>query len=320
MQSVTGIHHITAIAGDPQENLAFYQGVLGMRLVKRSINQDAPDTYHLFFADNAGNPGTDLTFFPWPHLGPGRQGAGNWGEVALTIPPGSSAYWQQRFDRFAVDYDARQQRFGETVLPFRDPHGMQLALIETDLYDGFHYAAWSAGPVPAEYQIRGLGGVRLMVRSQEATAGFFSTALGFVAGESENGWQRYSVGQGVSGQRFDLMVTSDAPRGEWGVGSVHHVAWRVPDQEQGRAFRERIVQSGGRPTDSIDRFWFTSIYTREPGGALCELATDGPGFSVDEELEKLGSSLVLPSWYEPQRTQIEAGLPALQDVDVETYR
>ncbi|AFG37910.1 ring-cleaving dioxygenase [Spirochaeta africana] len=320
MQNVTGMHHITAISGDPQENLAFYQGVLGMRLVKRSINQDAPDTYHLFFADHQGNPGTDITFFPWPQMGPAQHGAGNWGEVSLTVPPGSIPYWQERLTRFGIKTGEPHARFGEMVLPFSDPHGMQLSLLEAELYSGFGYTPWENSPVPAEYQIRGLGGVRLTVRASDATARFFHDAMGFSATRQEGGWQRFTIGEGASGQRFDVLVDPTAPRAKWGVGAVHHVAWRATDPDQLEQVRLAISAAGGRPTDHIDRFWFVSVYVREPGGALCEIATDGPGFGVDENMENLGEALVLPSWYEPHRAEIEAGLPALQDIDPGQYR
>ncbi|MFW6363759.1 MAG: VOC family protein [Spirochaeta sp.] len=320
MSTVTGIHHITAISGDPQETLEFYQGVLGMRLVKRSINQDAPDTYHLFFADAEGHPGTDITFFPWPHLGAGRHGAGNWGEVALSIPPDSLQYWQNRMERFQVDADQPETRFGEKVLPFRDPHGMRLSLVESPLYQGFAFTPWEKGPVPAEYQIHGLGGVQLVTRDITSFENFFGTALGFQPSAKEGRIQRYSVGEAAAGQRIDVRLDASSPRGNWGIGSVHHVAWRAPDTEALDVFRQAIRVAGGNPTDDIDRFWFVSLYVREPGGALCEIATDGPGFGVDESMDDLGTSLVLPSWYEAQRQKIENGLPPLRDVDPGEYR
>ena len=320
MQYVHGMHHITAISGDPQENLAFYQGVLGMRLVKRSINQDAPDTYHLFFADGEGHPGTDITFFPWPRMGPGRSGAGNWGEVALTIPRGSIGYWKQRLEHFSVQSGEPETRFGEQVLPFTDPHGMRLALLESDVYSGFEFTPWTDSPVPETHQIRGLGGVRMITRDGDATRRFFEHALGFQPAGEENGWQRYVVGEGAAGQRFDVFHDPDARRASWGVGSVHHVAWRSEDREELEGFRTAIADAGGQPTDHIDRFWFVSVYVREPGGALCEIATNGPGFAVDEPVESLGQRLVLPSWYEPHRDEIEAGLPQLSEIETKDFR
>ncbi len=310
-----GIHHITAIAGDPQQNLDFYAGVLGMRLVKRSVNQDVPDTYHLFYADAAGNPGTDLTFFPWPALAPVKRGAGQWDEVSLGVPAGSLEYWRSRIAAAgapgAVSVGEVVTRFGERTLPFIDPHGMRLALVEDQSYDGFVSEPWHDSVVPADKQIRSLAGVRLVERSGEPSVSFLAEALGFRAGASEGGWQRFTVGEGASGQRIDLKLDPDAPRGQWGVGAVHHVAWRVPDAEAQSAVQHAIAAAGGRPTQVIDRFWFRSVYVNEPGGALLEVATDGPGFSVDEAPQNLGESLVLPEWLEPQRAQIEAALPPL---------
>ena len=312
MQNTIGIHHITAIAGDPQENLDFYVGVLGMRLVKRSVNQDVPDTYHLFFADGEGHPGTDLTFFPWPALPPVRRGAGQWDEVALGVPPGSLDFWQPRLSSAGVRCGAVETRFGERVLPFEDPHGMRLALIEAPEYAAFEFAPWDEGPVPVEHQIRTLAGVRLVERDDSATVRFLSEGLGFRRGETEDGWTRYIVGDGAAGQRVDLRIEAQAPRGQWGVGAVHHVAWRATDSDQQRMAQQAIAGVGGRPTAVIDRFWFKSIYVTEPGGALFEVATDGPGFSVDEDPAHLGEALVLPSWLEPARADIEAQLPVLR--------
>lgn len=311
MTHVSGIHHITAIAGPPGENHSFYTEVLGLRLVKKSINQDVPDTYHLFFADGAGNPGTDLTFFPWPEMGPGRVGTGVWGEVSFVIPPGSLDYWQKRLRDAGIDVQSRETRFGEAVLPFTDPHGMLLSLTETEMYEEFSFAAWDQSPVPTHHQIRALGSVRLSVRDDAATTEFLAGAFGFSPAETDGNWTRYTVGTGSGGQRIDIRVDSDEPRGKWGVGAVHHVAFRIPDDEQELTVRNQIVARGGQPSPVIDRFWFKSVYVREPSGALCEVATDGPGFAADEDPRHLGESLVLPPWYESQRAQIEAVLPAL---------
>jgi glyoxalase family protein len=308
---VTGLHHITAIAGDPQENLDFYVGVLGMRLVKRSINQDVPDTYHLFYADGAGTPGTDLTFFPWPNLGAKREGIGLWTEVYLRIPPGSMSYWQERLTEHHVNVDAQESRFGTPALPFRDPHGMRLALMETEASPAQPSKAWTEGPVPAEHQVGGLAGARLLERSDQETVRFFHRAFGFREIGSEEGWTRYAVGEGAAGQYFDLQVIPDGRRGQWGVGAVHHVAWRTADESTQTELQRQIASTGRAPTQVIDRFWFKSVYVMEPGGALCEVATDGPGFAVDEDPQHLGERLVLPEWYEPQRTQIEKALPEL---------
>lgn len=312
MATVNGIHHVTAISGDPQETVDFYVGLLGLRLVKRSVNQDVPDTYHLFFADGAGNPGTDITFFPWPSMGPKRPGIGLWDEIYLTIPQGSLSWWRSRLKSAGIEVGEEERRFDEAVLPFEDPHGMSLALVEAESYEGFDFEVWAGSPVPEEYQIRSLGGARLQERSGEATESFLSRAFGFRKVAEENGWIRHVVGEGKAGQRIDLRVIPDGRRGQWGVGAVHHVAWRVPGDREQLEIRTQVMSAGRPPTEVIDRFWFRSVYVMEPGGALCEVATDGPGFSVDESPERLGESLVLPDWLEPDRKAIEAALPEIR--------
>lgn len=311
MTHVSGLHHITAISGPPQETVDFYIGTLGLRLVKRSINQDVPDTYHLFFADGAGHPGTDITFFPWPSMGPGRAGAGVWGEVAFSIPEGSADWWQERLAAAGVAVTGIEDRFGERVVVATDPHGMAVALVETHQYEGFAFAPWSDSTVPADRQIQALSSVRLVVREMAPTAAFLAEAFGFAPTATQEGWTRFTVGEGVGGQRIDIIEDSDARLGKWGVGAVHHVAFRVPDDPEEAAVRSQVIAAGGAPSQVIDRFWFRSVYVREPSGALCEVATDVPGFSVDEDPNHLGETLVLPPWYEQQREAIEAVLPPI---------
>ena len=315
--TVRGLHHVTAIAGAPQENLDFYVGVLGMRLVKRTINQDVPDTYHLFYADAKGTPGTDLTFFPWPELGPKREGIGLWQEIYLTVPPGSLDYWRGRLRDLGTKAGARvgveETRFGVRTVPFTDPHGLNLALMEAEPYKEFEPSSWTDGPVPPDRQILGLAGARLTERSGEPTVRFFEHAFGFREIGTEGDWTRYAVGEGKAGQTIDLKVIPDGGRGQWGVGAIHHVAWRAADSGEQQEIQRQVSSTGRPPTEVIDRFWFKSVYVMEPGGALCEIATDGPGFSVDEDPARLGERLVLPEWYEPQRHQIEAVLPPLRD-------
>ncbi len=303
---ITGLHHVTVIAGDPQQNLDFYVGVLGIRLVKRTVNQDAPDTYHFFYADGAGNPGTELTFFPWPNMPPGRRGTGLTDEVALAVPPGSLDYWAARLAAHGVTPGARETRFGEATLPFADPHGLALALVET-AHRAF--TPWDASPVPAEHQIRGLHGVRLDARDRAVTARFLGAGLGLTAVAEEGGWTRYAAG-GVagSGRVVDVRETPRTPRGMWGVGSVHHVAFRVPDDAAELVAQRTVRAAGAQVTDVIDRFWFHSVYFREPGGALFEIATDVPGFAVDEDPAHLGERLILPPFLEGQRADIERAL------------
>ncbi|HVF99258.1 MAG TPA: ring-cleaving dioxygenase [Chloroflexia bacterium] len=306
---VHGIHHITAIAGNAQENLDFYAGVLGMRLVKRSVNQDDPGTYHLFYADAEGHPGTDLTFFPWANMPSGRKGYGLSVEVPLAVPSGSLGYWSKRLAHYGVETAPPETRFGEHTLPLRDPHGMELALVETD--DPRLFTPWEGSPVPVERQIRGLHAARLWERNLDNTARFLTSALGFERLGADGGWVRFGVRGGGSGNVVEIREVPDARLGQWGVGSVHHIAWRVPDDEAELAMRRQVIVAGGRPTDVIDRFWFKSVYFREPGGVLFEIATDGPGFATDENPAHLGEQLVLPPWLEASRPAIEAALPEL---------
>ncbi len=310
-QTVRGLHHVTAIAGPAQENLDFYAGILGMRLVKKSVNQDDPGTYHLFYADAEGHPGTDLTFFPWSEIAPSREGWGLSSEVSLAVPPGSLGYWSGRLQRNGVQLSEPEVRFGEHVLPLRDPHGLRVALVESDESLGRSFGPWSDSPVPAEHQVRGLHGARLVERDLVTTTGFLTNAMGFRHAGTENGWHRYTVGEHTSGGHVDLIEAPLANRGAWGTGSIHHLAWRVDDDAHEAEMRAAVTAAGAQPTPVIDRFWFHSVYFREPGGVLFELATDGPGFGVDEDRARLGEKLVLPPWLEPNRGAIEAVLPKL---------
>lgn len=310
MRSVHGLHHVTAISGPAQENLDFYAGILGMRLVKKSVNQDDPGTYHLFYADAEGHPGTDLTFFPWAHLAPPRPGHGLSSEVSLAVPPGSLTYWGERLERYGVAVGSIAPRFGEPTLKLRDPHGMSVALAESESALARPFTPWEASPVPVERQIRGLHGARMREHDLARTTSFLTEKLGFRHLATEDGWHRYGVEGGGSGAWVDLAEAPEERRGGWGVGSIHHLAWRVDDEEHQLEIR-RQIEEVVHPTPVIDRFWFRSVYFREPGGVLFELATDGPGFAVDEDPAKLGESLVLPPWLEPQRAEIEGLLPAL---------
>lgn len=304
-----GLHHVTAIAGDPQENLDFYVGTLGLRLVKKSVNQDAPGTYHLFYADGEGTPGTDLTFFPWPDMRPARPGAGLVTEVTFAVPEGELDAWRERLEARGVEVGAPERRFGERTLRFRDPHGLPLGLVETA--DERAWTPWEGGPVPAVRQLRGMHAVRLRVRGLGPTRAVLADVLGFEAAGEEDGWHRFGSDGGGSGRWVELQEAPDERRGSWGVGGVHHVAWRVEDDREQLSLREAVLDAGLRPTPQIDRFWFRSVYFEEPGGVLFELATEGPGFARDEAPERLGETLVLPPWLEPKREEIEGSLPAL---------
>ena len=310
--TVHGLHHVTAIAGDPQENVEFYTGVLGMRLVKKSVNQDAPDTYHLFYADEVGSPGTDLTFFPWPDLPRARPRVGQIVEVPFAVSPGSLGYWQERLDDHNVTTQDVETRFGERTLPFEDPHGLRLALVETD--DEREFESWQHSPVPVEHQVRGMHSVRMWEPELEPTETLLTEVMGFTKVDESEGWHRYGVEEGGSGTLAEVKVVNQNPRRSprgGGTGAVHHAAWRMRDSDEQIELRDSIERVGLQPTPQIDRFWFKSVYFREPGGVLFELATDGPGFTVDEDREDLGTSLVLPPSMEDQRDEIEANLPPL---------
>jgi glyoxalase family protein len=230
--------------------------------------------------------------------------------VALAVPVGTLPWWAARLREAGVRVEAPVTRFGERALPFADPHGLALALVESDAVRPF--TPWDDGPVPADRQVRGLHGVRLVERDLDATTRFLVSALGFVPAGEEDGWHRYAVGDGGSGRTIDVRAAPpDTPRGRWGTGAVHHVAWSVPDDATELAVRERVREAGRRPTEVIDRFWFRSVYFMEPGGALFELATEGPGFAVDEPEAALGTRLVLPPWLEARRAEIEGALTAL---------
>ncbi len=306
--AVTGLHHVTAISGDAQQNLDFYTGLLGLRLVKRTVNQDVPDTYHLFYADGDGRPGTDLTFFPWPNMPPARQGIGLTMEVGFSVARGSLDWWAERLESAGIRCTP-EERFGERSLSFSDPHGLGLSLTETD--GPLVTAPWDRSTVPMAHQLRGFHAVRLWERDLVRTARFLTDGLGFEETGEQAGWHRFEVGDGGPGRRVEVRELPEERRGSWGTGAVHHVAFRVDDDDHQARIRERVAAAGQQPTEVIDRFWFRSIYFREPGGALFEVATDGPGFAVDEDPSALGERLILPPWLEARRSEIEADLAPL---------
>ena len=310
MRSINGLHHITAIAGPAQENLDFYSGVLGMRLVKKSVNQDDPGTYHLFYADAEGHPGTDLTFFPWTQMAPPRMGHGLAVEVSLEVPKDSLDYWGARLESYGAKAGEIETRFGDRTLPLADPHGLRVALVEPAKGSGRQFAPWDRSTVPPERQVRGLYGAQIWQRQLAPTADFLTKILGFKTFGEERGWTRYGFDNAAG--VLDMREAPDARRGGWGVGSIHHLAWRVDDETHQLAVRNQVESAGRRPTPVIDRFWFKSVYFQEPGGVLFELATDGPGFAVDEDREHLGEMLVLPPWLEASRSRIESVLPPLR--------
>jgi glyoxalase family protein len=300
--SVTGFHHITAIAGSPQGNVNFYAGALGLRLVKRTVNFDDPLTYHLYYGTELGAPGTILTFFAWPNAYRGRVGAGQVNATALAVPPGSLDWWQDRFKTLWVNSDKPVKRFGENVLPFRDPDGLPLELVET----GDPRPAWKQSRVPEAMAIRGVHSVTAHEEGYERTAGLLTDSLRFTPAGQEGNRFRYQIGE--AGGFIDLLCTPDGPHSRGGAGAVHHIAFRVKDGSDQLAWRGTLVRANMNVSPVLDRQYFHSIYFREPGGVLFEIATDPPGFTADEPKESLGESLKLPPWLEGARAQIEAGL------------
>ena len=311
MKTVTGLHHVTCIAAPAQENLDFYAGVLGLRLVKKSVNQDDPGTYHLFYADAAGHPGSDLTFFPWAQMAPSRDGHGLSTEVSLAVPPDSLVFWSARLQRYGVPLANAEVRFGEHVLPLRDPHGLRVALVESNDSLGREFEPWNESPIPVEHQIRGLEGARMSEGNLGLTTGFLENSMGFKRiGRKVNGIA--TVWPAANPDATSMCASCRARGAARGAqGSIHHIAWRVDDEAHQAAVRNDVINGGAHPTPVIDRFWFKSVYFKEPGGVLFELATDGPGFGVDEDMAHLGETLVLPPWLEPERAAIEAVLPKL---------
>jgi glyoxalase family protein len=309
-----GIHHVTAISGKPTRNLDFYARTLGLRFVKKTVNYDDPGTYHFYYGDEAGSPGTILTFFPWEHASPGRGGLGLGLTTAFRVPAGSIGYWTHRLIAKGVKHEALIKRFGEPVLSFADPDGMGLALVGAAGAEG--EAAWSNGEIPAEHAIRCFHGVTLMLDSAAATGAILTDVLGFEEagreGAPEGALVRYRA-SGGNGGVVDIRVAKGFLAGRMGRGSVHHVAFRAADDaEQARMARQLVKSHGMHPTEQKDRQYFRSVYFREPGGVLFEIATDQPGFAIDEPLATLGTELKLPGFLEPRRKELEAVLPSLE--------
>lgn len=307
--NIIGIHHITAMAGDAQRNVDFYVSVLGLRLVKRSINQDVPDVYHLYYGDAVGSPGTAMTFFPFGRAARGRRGSGEIGRVSFAAPPDSKEFWSAHLSRSGVVFTAHAERFGESFLAFEDPDGLRIELVFTDRHQ--LAAPWKQSTVPVEYAIKGFHGVEIMLNDGGPTAEVLTDVLGARTVDAAGDRVRYVIGTGQDEVYIDLSIDPALPPARQSAGSVHHLAWRVTDDESHRYWQQRVSGHGLGPTEVIDRFYFHSIYFREPGGVLYEIATDNPGFTVDEPESTLGSSLVLPPWYEPQRSLIEHALPPL---------
>jgi len=314
MTKVRGIHHVSTIASDPQRNIDFFAGLLGLRLVKRTVNFDDPETYHLYYGDEVGTPGCIMTFFPWPGAKPGRQGPGEVAVVSFSVVPHSIGFWLERFVRHGVKHEQPISRGSgddaERVLAFRDHDGAMYELV------GHEAAAsrpsWTEAPgIPAEQAIHGFHSVTLWVEDGAPTERVLVDTLGFRATSEHETTKRYVAGDGGPGRIVDVRSVGGFMRGAKGAGIVHHVAFEVPDEQAELEVREQVIDAGLQPTEVIDRNYFHSVYFREPGGVLYELATTPPGFTVDEPVEHLGERLMLPAQYEPNRAQIEAVLPPI---------
>ncbi|MCC6791442.1 MAG: ring-cleaving dioxygenase [Thermomicrobiales bacterium] len=312
-----GLHHLTAVTGDAAGNLAFYTKVLGMRLVKQTVNQDDVSAYHLFYGDDCGHAGTEVTFFDWPGIGPNQPGTGAVTETGLRVTGGATLeWWAERFATMGVAAGAIELRGHRRVLPFQDPEGQHLALVEGPANASF--APWAASGVPAERQIQGLGHVVLTVDRQAPTAYVLTQILGF---RETHGYADaanpaltiavFEAGPGGIGSEVHVAERPELPPTRLGIGGVHHVAFRTPNDAEHRAWQQQIAGTGLGVTQVIDRYYFKSIYFREPGRVLYEIATDGPGFATDEDPAHLGERLALPPFLEPHRTEIEAGLKPL---------
>jgi glyoxalase family protein len=306
MATIRGIHHVTAICDTAGQNIAFYADLLGLRLVKRTVNFDAPDSYHLYYGDEIGRPGTLVTFFAWPDAPQGRLGTGQVESIAFAVPPDSLGYWADRLERRGIDAE-ELERFDDRLLRFHGPDALRLELVAADAEDGPD--PWSEGPVDPEDAIRGLYGVTLGVEGYERTTDLLET-MGYDPVGEERDRFRYET-NGDAGSIIDVRCCPDLRRGRIGVGSVHHVAFRTEDGASQEEWREALTERGLDVTPVLDRTYFESIYFREPGDVLFEIATDGPGFTVDEPEASLGEELQLPEWLEPRRAEIERDLPMI---------
>jgi len=304
-----GIHHVTAIAGPARRNLDFYTLALGLRLVKKTVNFDDPGTYHFYFGDSLGRPGSILTFFPWEHVAPGRNGVGTTQETAFRVPEGSLGFWMHRFIEQGVEHGSVEKRLGQSVLTFKDPHGTSLSLVgipsaETE-------EAWNVDGIPAEHAIRGLEGVTLLVDNGERTGAILTDVFGFTETARDGSLVRYKT-DALMGSTVDVRSAGGFLPGRMGGGSVHHVAFRAKDDADQEEMVRKLAETHGlQTTEQKDRNYFRSVYFREPGGILFEIATDEPGFAADEAQDRLGAELKLPAFLEARRSDIEARLPEL---------
>ncbi|MCQ6561419.1 ring-cleaving dioxygenase [Paenibacillus mendelii] len=305
-QQTAGIHHITAFVRNAQDNVDFYAGVLGLRLVKKTINFDAPEVYHLYFGDQIGSPGTIITFFPWADSRKGTIGGGQVGITTYVVPAGTLDFWEERLGRLNVPV-TKTTRFSESYLQFTDTDGLQLELVARE--EGAA-SEWSFGGVPADKAIKGFGGAVLYSTAPAHTGNLLERVMGLQKIGQEGDYTRYRA-TGDLGNIIDVNITP-MPYGAGGAGTVHHIAWRAKDHEEHELWRSHIAENGFSPTPIIDRQYFNAIYFREAGGILFEIATDPPGFARDEHQDELGEKLMLPEWFEPSRRTIEANLVPIE--------
>ncbi|HTL06749.1 MAG TPA: ring-cleaving dioxygenase [Chitinophagaceae bacterium] len=305
---ILGLHHITAIANNAQANFAFYTKVLGLRMVKKTVNFDDPGTYHFYYGNETGEPGTILTFFPWEGIGPGRNGTGMATDIRYAVPQGSLPFWAARFKEQNVLQQPIAEVFGSPSLSFQDPDGLQLTLVEAS---NDKRTPWITDAVGIETATRGFHSVELSLKDSKATASVLTDLLGYQLIQSEGKRHRFATSSVDTASIIDILEIPEGRAGVSAAGTNHHIAFRVKDEEVQMAIREKILSKGLNITPKINRDYFYSLYFREPGGVLFEIATDNPGFAVDEPVDQLGSSLRLPKQYEPARAKIEAELPKL---------
>ena len=306
--TIPGIHHVTCITRDVQKCTDFYVSVLGLRFIKKSINQDLPDTYHIYFGDYLGTPGTAMTFFGWPTWPKQKMGSGQVTTVSFAVPGGALDFWTGRLKKLGIDHH-RTSRFDTDAIVLRDADGIEIELVGQASDD--RWKPWPDAPVDPEHAIRGFHSVTMTVAEAAATLNLLTSTMGYRQSGREGNRTRFETGLGGPHSILELVESPEGPVGEESTGTVHHVAWRTHDPSTQVSWREQLMRSGRNVTPVIDRWYFKSIYFREPGGVLFEIATDGPGFTVDESPEKLGTTLSLPPWFQVRREQLDEILPPI---------
>ena len=307
MKHEKGLHHISVLAGNPAENFNFYVNKLGMRMVKKSVNQDDPSTYHLFYGNEAAQPGSSITFFPWPRAHKGTPGVGESVNVAFKVPENSQDFWLKRLSDESIEHSDLFEIFGNPAVRFQDQDGLELDLVFSG--NAKEKVSDFETTVPTDHAIQGFWSTRLKLTEAEGTVDVINDLFGFEEKESNGNLTRFETEANIGGNL--IIETGDEAQGRGGRGIVHHVAFRAKNEDELGELRERVLSKGLQPSQIIDRHWFKSVYFREPGGVLFEMATDDPGYRSDEDFEHLGEKLVLPPWLEPRRTLIEGTLPKL---------